>query len=191
MGKGWGIARSVLQHLNSCRILHAALSPYFLSGSFGWALSDHAFLHCGALNGDMRLLCKATTPRTTTEPPQPGCQGLGDQHIWLVTAIFCSTQAPVLGEDVPPLEAFPEQKSGWPVPVWVAAHSESEVGQQISRSLCQLWHFCTSVVYSSLVPAKADPAVKPALILTALPAGPWSAWVSAVFLVSTQVSASY
>lgn len=115
------------------------------------------------------------------------------QQIWLVTAIFCSTQpqALVLGEDVSSLEAFPGQKSGWPVPVWAAAHGESEVGLQTSRNLCQLRHFCASIVCSSLAPAKAYPALKPALIPTALPASPWLAWVSLVFLVSTQVSSSY
>lgn len=131
--------------------------------------------------------------RRTTKPPQPGSQGLGDQQIWLVTAIFCSTQpqALALGEDVSSLEAFPGQKSGWPVPVWVAAHGESEIRLQISRSLCELCHFSASIVSSSLAPANADPAVKPALIPTAPPASPWSAWASAVFLVSTQASSSY
>lgn len=117
----------------------------------GHCLTMHSYSNGTTLNGDRRLLCRAAMPRrTTTEPPQPGSQGLGDQRIWLMTAIFCSTQpqALVLGEDVSSLEALPGQKSGWSVSVWAAIHGESEVGLQISRSLCQLWSFCACIVCS-------------------------------------------
>lgn len=110
----------------------------------------------------------------------------GDAHL------SCSTQSEVLvlGEDVSSLEAFPGQKSGWPEPVWAAAHGELEIRRQISRGLCQLAFLCSYCLFSP-GPSQADPAVKPALIPTALPASPQSVWISAVFLVSSQVSSSH
>lgn len=122
---------------------------FFQDPLAGHCLSMHSCSYSPTL-GEMRLLCRAMMPRTTMQPPQPGSQRLGDQQIRLVTPISCSTQPEVLvlGEDVSSLEAFPGQKSGWPEPVWAAAHSELEVRRQISRGLCQLAFLCSYCLFS-------------------------------------------
>lgn len=144
----------------------------------GHSLSMHSCSYGTTLNGDMRLLChdaKKNNHRTpTARLPRAWRPAdlVGDSHL-----LFRMASGPCAG--------------GWCVIPggfsWTnvrlarstAAHGESEARLQIFRCLCQLWHFCAPIVCSPLAPAKADPAVKPALIPTALPASARSAWVSA------------
>lgn len=111
----------------------------------------HSHSYGTMLDGDTRLLCSATMPRTTAmQSPLPGLsKGLGEPQIWLVTAISCSAQPQplVLGEDVPSPEAFAGQALAGQTQCWPWAHGEREVGLRISRGLCQLaflWSYCLS-----------------------------------------------
>lgn len=125
VGKGWGTARVVCAPTASESFMQPFSHTFAQDLLAGHCLTMHSCSYGTTLNGDMRLLRRATMPRKT-ETPQPGSQWLGDQQIWVVTVIYCSTQlqALVLGEGASSLEAFLGQKSGWPVPLRAAAHGE-------------------------------------------------------------------
>lgn len=157
VGKGWGAARVVCIPTASESFMQPFSHTFVQDLLAGHCLTVHSCSYGTTLSGDTRLLCRAMMPRTTESPQDRLPMAWRPADLGGDShLLFHSTSGPCAGGDL-----------------------------QISRSLCQLWHFCVSIVCSSLASAKADPAVKPALIPTALPASSWSAWVS------TQVSSSY
>lgn len=126
-------------------------------------------------------------PRCQEEQPPCNPHGqAGDSHLLLPSA---SAPRPGGGRAIPAGFCWTKR--------WLARPSAVRGPTVSGRSDCgspevpAKWHFYGPIVYSRLAPSKANAAVKPALIPSAVSVTPCSVGVSAVSLVSTQVSSSF